>query len=151
MPGGNKNIDGKVDGKQFSKDYQPAEKWTEEKALEMGQELLDWLDIPTIEGEANNVFIDDFLYIEKGYYTTLFNYLMKKFSSVSSLHKVAKKKQEMKLAKLGLTSKFNPAITKFVLTNHHDYKDKIDQRIIDSAPIVQIVDVRGKEIDEEKR
>lgn len=42
MGGGKGNIKPE-DGKQFSKDYQPPEKWTESKAIELGENLLVWL------------------------------------------------------------------------------------------------------------
>ena len=151
MPGGNKAIDGKVEGKQFSSDYQPKEKWTEQEALKILNELLDWLKEKTKKSESNNLFVQDFLVIEKDLSPTLFNYLSDKHSSVSRLYKKAKKIQEMKLVKLGLSNKFSATITKFVLTNHHNYRDKIDQKVIDAAPVVQIVDVRGENVHEDER
>ena len=50
MPGGKGNIRPK-DGKQFSKDYQPPEKWTEKIAEQLGKELITWLKETDDEGK----------------------------------------------------------------------------------------------------
>ena len=61
MPGGNKNIRPE-DGKQFSSEYQPQEKWTEEKALNLGKELIFWLKETDEDGnDKGNIFYDEFL------------------------------------------------------------------------------------------
>lgn len=122
MPGGNKNIRPE-DGKQFSKDYQPAEKWTEKRALKVGNELLLWLKDKENE---ENIFFEDFLYIENNYYSELISYLSKKFTSFSKLIDKAKKIQEIKLKKYGTFDKLNASMTKFVLINNHNWKDKFE-------------------------
>lgn len=118
MPGGNKNIKPE-DGKQFSKDYQPAEKWTEEKALKVGNELLKWL-----KSEEEHIFFDEFLYIEEDYYPMLVTYLKNKFTAFSYLLQRAKKIQETKLMKYGVMDKLNASMTKFALINNHNWADK---------------------------
>lgn len=128
MPGGNKNIKPE-DGKQFSKDYQPAEKWTEEKALKVVNELIEWLKEKHITGEfagedKANLFFEEFLYIENDYYPELIAYLSNKFSSFSKLIEKAKKIQEIKLMKFGVLDNLNASMTKFVLINNHNWKDK---------------------------
>jgi hypothetical protein len=116
MPGGNKNIKPE-DGRQFSSEYQPEEKWTEKKALELGNELITWL---TNKEEEGNIFFEDFLIIEKGLYRELVNYLSKKFSSFLKLINRAKEIQEIKLYKFGVADRLNAAMTKFVLINEHN-------------------------------
>lgn len=117
MPGGKGNIK-PADGKQFSKEYQPEEKWTEKKALKVGNELLEWIK------KDGNLFFEDFLYIQNDYYNELIAYLCKKFTSVLKLIERARKIQEIKLKKEGTLGNLNATMTKFVLINNHDWKDK---------------------------
>ena len=123
MPGGNKNIRPE-DGKQFSKDYQPEEKWTEKKALELGRELIDWLKEKDQDGnDKGNIFVIDFLSsrdLGKGTPT----YLANKFSSFSDLLGIAKNIQEAKLLKYGVADRLNVSMVKFCLINHHGYFNK---------------------------
>jgi hypothetical protein len=128
MAGGKNNIRPE-DGKQFSKDYQPAEKWTEKKSLELGQELIDWLKQKDSEGEdKGNIFFEEFLIIEKDLYDDLIRYLSNKFSSFSELIKKAKKIQEIKLQKYGVGDRLNATMTKFVLTNIHNWSEKTENK-----------------------
>lgn len=129
MPGGNKNIKPE-DGKKFSKDYQPQEKWTEKIAIELGEELIQWLKEKDDEGEdKGNIFFEEFLIIEKDLYEDLISYLCGKFSSFSDLIRKAKKIQELKLQKYGVGDRLNATMTKFVLTNIHDWREKTQQEI----------------------
>ena len=80
------------DGKQFSKTYQPKEKWTEQKAIDLGNELIEWLKQKDESGEdKGNMFFEEFLIIEKDLYLDLISYLSGKFSSFSELIEKAKK------------------------------------------------------------
>lgn len=126
MAGGYGNIRPE-DGKQFSKDYQPAEKWTEKRALELGQELLTWMKAKDEDGEdKGNIFFEDFLMIENDYYDDLTDYLKNKFTSFSALLDSAKRIQEIKLKKFGVGDRLNATMTKFVLTNNHGYSERQD-------------------------
>lgn len=118
MPGGDKNIKPE-DGKQFSSTYQPQEKWTEEKALQVGKELIEWL-----KEEETNIFFGEFLYLKNDYHKDLIWYLCKKFSSFSELIKKATDIQETKLVKYGCFDKLNAQMTKFTLINNHNWRDK---------------------------
>lgn len=104
----------KVNGKLFSSDYQPQEKWTEEKALALGNELITWLN-----ANDENMFFEEFLIIKKDLYSELIKYLSTKFVSFFKLIEKAKKIQEIKLYKYGTLDKLNPTMTKFVLINEH--------------------------------
>jgi len=126
MIGGNKNIKPE-DGKQFSSEYQPKEKWTENKANELGNEMILWLVKKDEEDEdKGNIFFEEFLVIEKDLYPELIKYLSDKFSSFLKLIEKAKKIQEIKLVKYGVGDRLNASMTKFVLSNHHGYTDKTD-------------------------
>jgi hypothetical protein len=124
MPGGKGNIR-PSDGKQFSSDYQPNEKWTEEKAIKLGEELISWLKEKDDDGEdKGNMFFEEFLVIEKDLYPALIKYLTDKFTSFSKLIEKAHKIQELKLTKYGVGDRLNATMTKFVLINVHGWKDK---------------------------
>lgn len=106
-------------GKQFSKDYQPEEKWTEDSAEKLGLDLIKWL-----KKEEENIFFEEFIYIENDYYPGLIAYLSNKFKSFLKLIGKAKKIQEVKLQKFGTFDKLNASMTKFVLINQHDWENK---------------------------
>jgi FMN phosphatase YigB (HAD superfamily) len=118
MPGGKGNIKPE-DGKQFSSEYQPAEKWTEEKALQLGNDLIDWM-----KNNEINMFWEEYLVMERDLYPELIAYLSNKFTSFLKLIGKAKKVQEIKLKKYGTADKLNATITKFVLINEHGWRDK---------------------------
>jgi FMN phosphatase YigB (HAD superfamily) len=118
MPGGKGNIKPE-DGKQFSSEYQPEEKWTEEKALQLGNDLIDWM-----KNNEINMFWEEYLVMERDLYPELIAYLSNKFTSFLKLIGKAKKVQEIKLKKYGTADKLNATITKFVLINEHGWKDK---------------------------
>jgi hypothetical protein len=118
MPGGKGNIKPE-DGKQFSSEYQPEEKWTEANALKLGKDLIQWH-----KAKDDNIFWEEFLYIENDYYSSLISYLSEKFTSFSKLIEKAKKIQEIKLKKYGTGDVLNAAMTKFVLINEHNWRDK---------------------------
>ncbi len=106
-------------GKQFSKDYQPPIKWTEERALKVGHDLINWLN-----DEDENMFFEEFLLIVQDFDINLTGYLAKKFTSFSELLEKARTIQELKLKKFGVFDKLNPAMTKFVLINNHGWTDR---------------------------
>jgi hypothetical protein len=130
-----------------------AEKWTEEKALQLAEKLIDWLNQPIdfeYLGQKDssrvinniNIFYEEFL-IKNDFNDETISYLCKKFESFSVLIKKAKKIQETKLTKLGVAGILNPTMTIFCLKNHHGYKDKseIDHQNNGESfpvPIIQI-------------
>jgi len=129
MPGGKGNIRPE-DGKQFSSDYQPQEKWPEERAIELGEDLIKWLNEKTEESEdKGNIFFEEYLIIKRDLHPNIISYLTKKFTSFSELIRKAGKIQEIKLVKYGVADRLQPAMTKFVLTNHHGYKDRQEQEV----------------------
>lgn len=119
MPGGKGNIK-PSDGRQFSSEYQPKEKWTEKKALELGNDLLNWLrEKDTDNQDKGNIFYEEFLVIERDLYPQLISYLSDKFTSFLNLIEKAKKIQEIKLYSYGVADRLNANMTKFVLINEH--------------------------------
>lgn len=120
MAGGKGNIRPE-DGKQFSSEYQPAEKWTEEKALKLGADLIKWQ-----KEEPVNIFWEEFIVLERDLYPEIISYLCGKFTSFFKCIEKAKKLQEIKLKKYGTADKLNASITKFVLINEHGWRDKTE-------------------------
>lgn len=152
MPGGKGNIKPE-DGKQFSSEYQPQERWTENRAIQLGQDLIDWLKAVDENGmDRGNILVDEFLVIEKELYPELTSYLCKKFTSFFNLYEKAKRIQQTKLVKYGIGDRLNASMTKFTLINNHGWKDKKETDIttggerIQGSPIV--INAQGKEPDE---
>lgn len=126
MSGGKGNITPK-DGKQFSSEYQPEEKWTEKKAIKVGKDLILWLnEIDADDNDKGNIFFEEFLVIKNGYHQCTISYLTNKFTSFSNLIDIARKIQEIKLIKYGCADRLNSSMTKFVLQNCHDWREKRD-------------------------
>ena len=75
-------------------------KWTESKALELANELIDWM-----KSSENNIFFELFLVEIKRQDPHIIGTLSKKFKSFSSVIKKAKKIQEYRVANMGLMPK----------------------------------------------
>jgi len=113
------------DGK-FEVGNKAAEKWTLESAMELGNELIAWME----EDQRNNIFFKEFL-LSKDIYSTVLNYLTEKYEPFSKLIKKATEIQEMKIVKYSIDNKLQPTMSIFVLKNKHDWieKSKIDTTI----------------------
>ena len=121
----NNKVKKKVNGKLFSSEYQPPEKWTEEKALQLANDLINWLKEKDSEGnDKGNIFYEEFLIIERDLYPEIIAYLRDKFPSFLKLLEKANKIQELKLQKFGTADRLNAAMTKFVLINKHNWCEK---------------------------
>ena len=95
-----------------------AQKWTEEKALKIGEELISWYD-----EDNTNIFFEQFLQ-QRGIYRDLIGYLSRTFPSFLDLIKKAKQMQEGRICVLGLNKVLNPAMCIFILKNVHGYRDQ---------------------------
>jgi hypothetical protein len=85
----------------------------------------NWLKEKDDDGEdKGHIFFEEFLIIENNYYPELITYLSKKFLSFFNLIEKAKKIQEIKLQKYGVGDRLNATMTKFVLINQHNWKEK---------------------------
>lgn len=93
--------------------------WTEEKILELGEELIAWL-----KASEENVWFERFLYEEKNLYPQLIGEMKGKYEKFAELLKKAKKIQENKLVDGTLKHNLNPTMAIFVLKNHYQYTDK---------------------------
>ena len=75
-------------------------KWTEEKAMELANELIDWM-----KSNDNNIFFEQFLVEDKDRNPQIVSELSSKFKSFSEVIKKAKQIQEYRVANMGLMPK----------------------------------------------
>lgn len=92
-----------------------AEKWTEEKALEIGANLINWL-----YEKDENVLYRMFL-VKNNLYRDVVQYLCRKYDLFFDYIKKAKEIQELKLNDLLLKGNINQTGAIFTLKVHHDY------------------------------
>ena len=96
-----------------------AEKWTEDLALNMANELMAWM-----RDKPQNIFYKEFFHINNNYHPNLISNLAAKFKSFSELIKMAKVMQEVKLQRHGRG--LGSAMAIFSLKNNHGFRDKVD-------------------------
>lgn len=147
MSKGHKKIEPEKDGvaTRFKKGNKVAETWTEEIATQLGNDLIDWLNaVDDNKQDKGNIFFEEFLVIEKDLHPSTIAYLRGKYSPFSKLIEKAKKIQELKLVKYGVADRLNATMTKFVLTNHHNYSEKTDKNITGEMTVKQITGMEIK-------
>jgi len=130
-------------GKQFSSEYKPSEKWTEEEAYRLFNDLVAWFD-----EDPANIFFEEFLFDNPNIgerpgklYPDLISNLLEKIPSLGDLYNSAKKKQEVRLMKYASHDKINAGMSKFLLSAKHGLKEKSDVTSDDKelkAPIIKI-------------
>ena len=126
---------------------QIAAKWTEEKALALGQELIDWF-----HASPTNFLFQDFL-LEKDIYGDIVSYLSEKYPRFSRYIARAKEMEASRIKKYALVNKLNPGMAQWVLAVHHKQYAVQKQEITgkDGGPLsppsitIQPVAVKGKE------
>jgi hypothetical protein len=94
-------------------------KWTEEACNEEAKLLWEWMQ------EGKNYFFHQFA-TERGYPVQNLYVFCERSEEFAYIYKLAKDWQANKLAMCGLRKIFDPGFTKFMLINHHDYKDKTE-------------------------
>jgi len=99
-------------------------KWTEEKVIELGNDLIEWL-----KSDDDNIWFERFLYEEKDLYPQFTSEMCDKYPKFAELIKRAKKIQEGKIVDLTFKHSINPTMAIFVLKNHYQYTDKMQQDI----------------------
>lgn len=132
-----------VNGKLFEKGNKAAEKWTEEDATKLGNELIEWM-----YSSADNIFFEEFL-LGKRLYRGKIRKLRDRFPSFGILIEEAKQIQENKIVKGGLKRKFSEGMSKFLLINNHDgYSEKKDINLggqVNNPVIVSFADIEEEE------
>lgn len=133
--GGYGGIRGRDNPKPFTKDYNSKnfEKWTEERVHSILDELEEWLleedvildDDGNIIGtvDSGNCFWQGFLY-KKKLYSDWIGYVRRKFDSVKKRLESIGDITEYKLQLLAATGVQKESITKFILTNKYNWKEK---------------------------
>ena len=117
-----------------------AKSWTEKDAIELGNQLVDWLMTPgvfisTIAGPMLNkrenprVYIIDFLHREKQLYPSVTCYLETRFESFSNLMEKARMIQQAKIANYGIMGLTEKAFTCFTMKHLFKWRDKLDIEI----------------------
>jgi len=128
-----------------------AEKWTEEEALKLADETIDWL-MPKyeydekagkkIDKHSRNVFYLEFFTLHRKLNRCTIDYLCRKYKSFSARYETIKNIQEAKLQKIGSFAKnINPSIVTLILKAKHDYTEKTDMNLsgqISNIPQAQI-------------
>ena len=118
----------KVNGVMFKEGNKAAEKWTEERALDFANEMIDWMS-----ADEKNVFFEEFIYIVapklSNYLDITFSvdtpsYLARKYPSFLERIGRAKKIQEVKLKKGGAFDDMNASIVRFLLSAEHGLSEK---------------------------
>lgn len=134
MPGGKGNIKPSDNPKPFTKDnYYDSTKWNEETIHNILDDLEAWLweeeaildKEGTVVGmkDKGNCFYKDFLY-RRGLYDNWISNYRNKYTTVSDRLSNIDKIQEHKLQLLAATGKQKEGITKFILQNKYDWKEK---------------------------
>lgn len=90
--------------------------WTEERAIELGESLLEWM-----KQDESRIYWFEFIVVERGLYKQLASDLAKKYPAFAELLKRAKDLQELRLLKKEGKGEIK---SMFVLKNHHGYADK---------------------------
>lgn len=106
--------------------------WTEEKVLQLGEELIEWL-----KASDENIWFERFLYEVKDLYPQLIGEMRDKYPKFAELIKKAKKIQESKIVDGTFKHNINATMAIFVLKNHYQYTDKQQTEItISEQPLL---------------
>ena len=116
---------------QFKEGNQAALKWSEEKAVALGQELLDWMN-----EDPRNFLMKDFLF-EHDLYADIISYLSGRYPSFSEYITRAKEIEAHRIQKFALTNNINANMAQWVLGVHHKQHNVQRQEITgkDGAPL----------------
>ena len=121
------------DNGHFKKGNKFAEKWTEEMAVNFGNEIINWL-----LSADENIFFEEFIFLiapqleEYSNISILANtpsYLSSKYERFSHLLGKARKIQELKLKKFGSFDKLNASIVRFLLSAEHGLTEKKEETV----------------------
>ena len=105
---------------QFTQGNTLSKKYTEKDAIQLGEELINWMR----ESETNIQF-QEFFVVIKGMNPKTYNYLSTKYESFSNMLELAKKMQEIRIVKGGLLNEYNSTFCKFLLSANHGMSEKV--------------------------
>lgn len=108
---------------QFMPGNTAALKWTEEKALELAQQLIDWMKF-----DESNFLMGDFL-IENDLYADLIADLSGKYPRFAEHIARAREIEAHRIQKFALTNNLNPGMAQWVLAVNHQKHNVQKQEI----------------------
>ena len=139
MPGGDKNIKPSDNPKPFKKGNKAAEVWTEEKALELGQGMLDWF-----KADKMNIYFEEFIVEVKDLHPDITSYLASKFTTFSDLLQKCYAIRKRKVMQYSTFGDANASMAKFDLINNHDMVSEKTQNVNQNETIITEIDWTGK-------
>ena len=110
-----------------------AEKWSEEKVLAIGKQLLEWMK----ESEGN-FWLEDFLH-ENDLYVNFINSMSARFPRFKDYIARAKEIQESRITKFALLGNLDTGMARWVLSVHHNKRDVAETKT-ELSGAVQTVD-----------
>ena len=126
----------------FQEGNKAAEKWTEERALAFGNEMLLWM-----VSSDENIFFEEFIFLvapflpsyeDVSIFVSTPAYLANRFESFSKLLGQCRKIQELKLKKFGSFDKLNASIVKFLLSAEHGLSEKSELKTTNTTTIIDL-------------
>lgn len=113
-----------------------AGKWSEGKALNLGKQLIEWMN-----EDQSNFWIKDFL-IEHEIYKSVISYLSEKYPRFSEYIARAKEIESSRIQKFALMNQLNTGMAQWVLSVHHNERNvvKTETELKSSQPIILHVD-----------
>lgn len=105
--------------------------WTKERIDAEAEAFVEWMQKP------DSIYYKRFAF-DRGYSVTMFDKFMKISERFHEVYKLAREWQEAKLCEGGLTSKYNPGFTKFVMGNTCGWYDKQQVVQVQSEQAAQV-------------
>lgn len=118
-------------------------KWTEEKAIELAEKLIDWM-----KEDQSNFMFKDFLF-EHDLYTDLIADLSRKYPRFADYIARAKEIEAHRIQKYALANKLNSGMAQWILAVHHNQHNVQKQEISgkDGANILpQVINIHPVEV-----
>lgn len=94
--------------------------WTLETATQLFEDMISWQ-----MADADNLYWEKFIVMERGLYPSVVSYLIGKYPELSNLLKKAEKVQEIRLLEKVGKGEIKSI---FVLKNKHGYADKVETK-----------------------
>ena len=123
-------------GNQYAKGNRGGapKKFTEDWLKDEAKAFEEWMQLP------DSVFFKSFA-IDRGYSPQRFVEFAEQSKVFAEVYRKAKEWQECKLAVGGLTKKYEPSLTKFLLANQHGYREKSEVNgSLQLTPLATILD-----------
>lgn len=111
-----------------------AEKWTEEKVLSIGKQLLEWM-----KESDGNFWLEDFLH-ENDLYVNFINSMSNRFPRFKDYIARAKEIQESRITKFALLGNLDTGMARWVLSVHHNKRDVAETKTEVSGAVQTVVD-----------